>query len=150
LTKTWCGSDDDDAQQQPSEQQTSSNTPSKRRKSSSSSSSDTIAEAKPTAATNRWRGKSSDIHLNAWAVQRMRSDFRKVSHHVPGLRLLRQPPVECTFAFICSQNNNIARIQQLVRKLALHYGSSIPTIQVGVMRRNTITTTTCHLQCIAN
>jgi N-glycosylase/DNA lyase len=36
---------------------------------------------------------------------------------VRGLRLLRQPPVECLFAFICSANNNIGRITSMLHSL---------------------------------
>ncbi|KAI9998458.1 hypothetical protein PInf_002845 [Phytophthora infestans] len=39
-----------------------------------------------------------------------------------GLRIVRQDPVECLFSFICSSNNNIARIQGMVDKLKATYG----------------------------
>ena len=42
-----------------------------------------------------------------------------------GLRIVRQDPVECLFAFICSSNNNIARIQTMVDKLRATYGDLI-------------------------
>ena len=35
----------------------------------------------------------------------------------PGLRVLRQNPVECLFSFICSSNNNIARITLMIDRL---------------------------------
>ncbi|KAF0686734.1 Aste57867_21482 [Aphanomyces stellatus] len=44
---------------------------------------------------------------------------------LPGLRTLRQDPVECLFSFICSSNNNISRIQQLVNKLRVHFGDKM-------------------------
>lgn len=40
----------------------------------------------------------------------------------PGLRVLRQDPVECLFCFICSSNNNIARIALMVDRLSERYG----------------------------
>ena len=42
-----------------------------------------------------------------------------------GVRCLRQDPWECTLSFICSQNNNIKRITQLVRTLRNTYGKPI-------------------------
>ncbi|RMX67822.1 hypothetical protein KXD40_000634 [Peronospora effusa] len=42
-----------------------------------------------------------------------------------GLRIVRQDPVECLFSFICSSNNNIARIQGMVDKLKATYGDLI-------------------------
>ncbi|KAL3663978.1 hypothetical protein V7S43_010865 [Phytophthora oleae] len=44
-----------------------------------------------------------------------------------GLRIIRQDPVECLFSFICSSNNNIARIQGMVDKLKATYGDLIYT-----------------------
>ena len=40
----------------------------------------------------------------------------------PGLRVLRQDPLECLFSFICSSNNNIARIAQMIEALCVTYG----------------------------
>jgi N-glycosylase/DNA lyase len=42
-----------------------------------------------------------------------------------GIRCLRQDPWECTLSFICSQNNNIKRITQLVKTLRNTYGKPI-------------------------
>ncbi|KAK1934592.1 N-glycosylase/DNA lyase [Phytophthora citrophthora] len=44
-----------------------------------------------------------------------------------GMRIIRQDPVECLFSFICSSNNNIARIQGMVDKLKATYGDLIYT-----------------------
>lgn len=44
---------------------------------------------------------------------------------IPGIRILRQDPVETLIAFICSSNNNIPRISQMVNKLCVHYGSPL-------------------------
>lgn len=49
----------------------------------------------------------------------------KFPKHLTGIRLLRQDPLETLFAFICSQNNLIARIKQLVQVLKKDYGNLI-------------------------
>ena len=43
----------------------------------------------------------------------------------PGLRILRTEPWECLVAFICSANNNIARIHQLMERMANEFGSPL-------------------------
>ena len=40
----------------------------------------------------------------------------------PGVRLLRQEPIECVMSYICSQNNHVPRIHALVQALRDHYG----------------------------
>lgn len=47
------------------------------------------------------------------------------AHKAPkftGIRILQQPAWEALVGFICSSNNNISRISQMVHKLCLHYG----------------------------
>lgn len=51
--------------------------------------------------------------------------FAKVFPHYRGARMLRQEPVECFFAFICSSNNNIKRITMMVHHLARAYGEEV-------------------------
>ncbi|XP_031810615.1 N-glycosylase/DNA lyase isoform X2 [Sarcophilus harrisii] len=43
--------------------------------------------------------------------------FRDVAPRFPGVRLLRQEPVECLFSFICSSNNHLSRITGMVQRL---------------------------------
>ncbi len=43
-----------------------------------------------------------------------------------GLRILRQPPVECFFGFQCATCNTVVKIERSVRKLAERYGNPIP------------------------
>jgi N-glycosylase/DNA lyase len=50
---------------------------------------------------------------------------QKAVLHCPGLRLLRQDPWETLISFICSANNNIPRIKQMVEKLAHRYGEPV-------------------------
>lgn len=47
------------------------------------------------------------------------------------IRLVKQDPIECIFGFICSQNNNISRIKQLVMKLKLLFGTKMETFVHG-------------------
>jgi N-glycosylase/DNA lyase len=42
------------------------------------------------------------------------SHFKNTALRFAGVRLLRQDPWECLIGFICSSNNNIARITQMV------------------------------------
>lgn len=55
-------------------------------------------------------------------------NFRKRAPKFTGVRILNQDAWEALVGFICSSNNNISRISQMVHKLCLHYGSYIGTI----------------------
>lgn len=46
-----------------------------------------------------------------------------------GIRMLYQDCVENAFSFICSSNNNISRISQMVEKLCLNYGDEIALVE---------------------
>ncbi|XP_047390655.1 N-glycosylase/DNA lyase isoform X8 [Sciurus carolinensis] len=50
------------------------------------------------------------------------SHFQKVAQKFQGVRLLRLDPIECLFTFICSSNNNIARITGMVERLCQAFG----------------------------
>jgi len=52
-------------------------------------------------------------------------NFKKRAPKFTGIRILRQDPWEALIAFICSSNNNIARISSMVHKLCTHYGPLI-------------------------
>ena len=43
-----------------------------------------------------------------------------------GLRILRQPPIECFFAFQCAACNTVVKIERSVRLLAERYGERLP------------------------
>jgi N-glycosylase/DNA lyase len=56
------------------------------------------------------------------------SKNEKIKHIVqryPGLRILRQKPIQCIFSFLCSSNNNIPRIRLMLRNLSKKYGNKI-------------------------
>uniref|UniRef100_H0VD39 N-glycosylase/DNA lyase n=1 Tax=Cavia porcellus TaxID=10141 RepID=H0VD39_CAVPO len=50
------------------------------------------------------------------------SHFQEVARKFQGVRVLRQDPIECLFSFICSSNNNIARITGMVERLCQALG----------------------------
>ncbi|XP_037090492.1 N-glycosylase/DNA lyase-like [Pollicipes pollicipes] len=51
--------------------------------------------------------------------------FSMAGRRLPGVRMLRQDPVENLFCFICSSNNNIQRITSMVEKLCERYGEPL-------------------------
>ncbi|PSR82283.1 DNA glycosylase [Coniella lustricola] len=55
-------------------------------------------------------------------------NFRKKASGFMGVRILNQDAWEALVGFICSSNNNISRISQMVHNLCLHYGPYIGTI----------------------
>jgi N-glycosylase/DNA lyase len=61
--------------------------------------------------------------IEKWSAQE--DNMSRVIKSLPGLRIIRQDPVECLFGFICSSNNNIPRIWKMVENLKKHYGKSL-------------------------
>lgn len=57
------------------------------------------------------------------------ANFKKKAPNFTGIRILRQDAWEALVSFICSSNNNIARISQMVEKLCTHYGDLVGTIE---------------------
>lgn len=55
-------------------------------------------------------------------------NFKKKAPKFTGVRILRQDAWEALIGFICSSNNNIVRISQMVDKLCIHYGRYIATL----------------------
>ncbi|XP_065193472.1 N-glycosylase/DNA lyase-like [Sycon ciliatum] len=72
------------------------------------------------------------LSVNLTALYKQWSDadenFRKVASSFPGIRILRQDPVETLFSFICSSNNHISRISGMVQKLCALYGTYLATV----------------------
>lgn len=54
--------------------------------------------------------------------------FSKISANFPGIRILREPPLECLISFICSSNNNIKRITKMLSTLKENFGSHLCTV----------------------
>ncbi|PWY96324.1 DNA N-glycosylase [Aspergillus sclerotioniger CBS 115572] len=61
-----------------------------------------------------------------WSAQD--PNFRKKASQFTGIRILRQDAWEALVSFICSSNNNIARISQMVEKLCLNHGPFIASV----------------------
>lgn len=55
-------------------------------------------------------------------------NFKKKAPQFTGIRILRQDAWEALLSFICSSNNNISRISQMVEKLCTNYGTFIGTV----------------------
>ena len=64
-----------------------------------------------------------EVLYQTWAA----SDplFAEVAEKYPGVRILRQDPVENVFSFICSANNHISRISSMVESLCTEWGESL-------------------------
>lgn len=60
--------------------------------------------------------------------QSVDNNFAVRGSKFPGVRILRQDPVENLFSFICSSNNNISRIAGMVDKLCVRYGKLVGTV----------------------
>ena len=54
--------------------------------------------------------------------------LRTIAQCLPGLRVLRQDPVECLFSFVISSNNNISRIILILNRLRATYGTHLLTL----------------------
>lgn len=60
------------------------------------------------------------------------SNFAKKAPKFTGVRILRQDAWEALIGFICSSNNNISRISQMVHKLCIRYGPYVGTLDEEV------------------
>ncbi|KAF8242377.1 DNA glycosylase, partial [Wilcoxina mikolae CBS 423.85] len=58
-------------------------------------------------------------------------NFQKKAPSFAGVRMLRQDPWENVVSFICSSNNNISRISQMVNNLCLTWGPPLGTLEDG-------------------
>mmetsp|Transcript_7833 Transcript_7833/g.12942 ORF Transcript_7833/g.12942 Transcript_7833/m.12942 type:complete len:753 (-) Transcript_7833:49-2307(-) len=56
--------------------------------------------------------------------------MKKIAAAIPGVRILRQTPLECMFSFICSSNNNIPRITKMLSSFRETYGSFMMEIPI--------------------
>jgi len=56
------------------------------------------------------------------------ANFKKKAPNFTGIRILKQDAWEALVGFICSSNNNIARISQMVDKLCSNYGPCLGSV----------------------
>lgn len=65
-----------------------------------------------------------DVDIQKLYTQWSEADevFRDTAADLKGVRILKQDPLETLIAFICSSNNNIPRISQMMNKLCATYG----------------------------
>lgn len=79
--------------------------------------------------TERWLKDylNLDVPLEALYAEWEAKDavFARFATRFTGLRMLRQDPWECLCAFVCSSNNNIARIGQMVQNLCTHFSQPL-------------------------
>lgn len=54
--------------------------------------------------------------------------FSNIGPYLPGVRILKQDPWECTMSFLVSQNNNIKRITGLMAKFRSTFGTLIGSL----------------------
>jgi N-glycosylase/DNA lyase len=57
--------------------------------------------------------------------------FARFAQKFQGVRMLRQDPFECLCSFICSSNNNIARIGGMVQNLCTHFSPKLTDYTYG-------------------
>lgn len=73
---------------------------------------------------------SNDPSLETLQAHFAQCDYRYklVSPYLQGARVMRQEPLETLLAFICSSNNNINRISQLVESLCAEHGDPLDVV----------------------
>ncbi|SPO21568.1 related to 8-oxoguanine DNA-glycosylase [Ustilago trichophora] len=90
---------------------------------------DSYHEAAVNRETERWLNDylNLDVPLEALYAEWEAKDpvFARFATRFTGLRMLRQDPWECLCAFVCSSNNNIARIGQMVQNLCTHFSPAL-------------------------
>jgi N-glycosylase/DNA lyase len=70
----------------------------------------------------------------SWAQRDDR--LAKIAAVIPGVRIIRQNPVECLFSFICSSNNNIPRITKMLSSLRQRYGKKLIDIPIRLLHED--------------
>ena len=63
-------------------------------------------------------------------AQKVNSDMSIILSCLPGMRVLRQDPLECLFSFMASANNNIQRIGHILMYWRVKWGTHVLTTNV--------------------
>ncbi|KAI4147848.1 MAG: hypothetical protein LQ341_001710 [Variospora aurantia] len=85
--------------------------------------SDSISEDDDTAAlVHHYLSLSTNLTELYEQWSSVDANFKKKAPRFAGIRVLRQDSWEALVGFICSSNNNIIRISQMMEKLCVHYG----------------------------
>lgn len=61
-----------------------------------------------------------------WSAQCRR--LERIAACIPGVRIVDQDPWECLVSFLCSSNNNIPRITQMLNRIRCEYGEPLVCI----------------------
>lgn len=69
-----------------------------------------------------------------WSQQCPR--LAKIAPVLPGVRVLRQNPIECLFSFICSSNNNIPRITKMLAEFRSTFGKRLLDVPIRILDDN--------------
>ncbi|RMD41656.1 hypothetical protein DV735_g3501, partial [Chaetothyriales sp. CBS 134920] len=95
---------------------------------SSATSSDDEAEEDSREVLTHYLNLDPDLSLlySQWSASD--ANFKRKAAKFTGVRILRQDAWEALVGFICSSNNNIKRISQMMDKLCRHYGKYIATL----------------------
>ena len=80
------------------------------------------AEESLAAAVRYYFRLDQDIAAVHAALRRVDETMDRLVGEYRGMRILRQDPWECLIAYICSRNNKIERITDIVNTLAERYG----------------------------
>ncbi|KAL8682422.1 MAG: hypothetical protein Q9186_001543 [Xanthomendoza sp. 1 TL-2023] len=88
-----------------------------------SSESDSLSEDDDTEAiVNHYLNLGPNLTELYEQWSKVDANFEKKAPRFAGVRILKQDAWEALVGFICSSNNNIIRISQMMEKLCLHYG----------------------------
>jgi len=69
-----------------------------------------------------------------WSLRDER--LKRIAEVLPGVRIIRQDPIECLFSFICSSNNNIPRITKILSSFREMYGDFLLNLPARIISDN--------------